>query len=122
MCIQYALCMQVSRGVGFGFISGHSELNTLHMCNTVKHGAGSKNYCVLYRHYTYILYIYHISCACVHVSRISCANVCMSVWLQVPRGVGSGFVWDTRGHIVTNAHVVGGWWLLEAVATSNELQ
>jgi S1-C subfamily serine protease len=27
---------------------------------------------------------------------------------EVPRGVGSGFVWDTDGHIVTNYHVVKG--------------
>jgi S1-C subfamily serine protease len=27
---------------------------------------------------------------------------------QVPEGVGSGFVWDTQGHIVTNFHVVKG--------------
>jgi S1-C subfamily serine protease len=27
---------------------------------------------------------------------------------QVPRGVGSGFVWDEDGHIVTNYHVVEG--------------
>jgi S1-C subfamily serine protease len=27
---------------------------------------------------------------------------------QVPKGVGSGFVWDTDGHIVTNYHVVEG--------------
>ena len=27
---------------------------------------------------------------------------------QVPRGVGSGFVWDEDGHIVTNYHVVDG--------------
>ena len=25
---------------------------------------------------------------------------------EIPRGSGSGFVWDTKGHIVTNAHVV----------------
>jgi S1-C subfamily serine protease len=28
--------------------------------------------------------------------------------VEVPRGSGSGFVWDTRGHIVTNFHVVQG--------------
>ncbi len=28
--------------------------------------------------------------------------------LAVPRGVGSGFVWDERGHIVTNHHVIAG--------------
>src|SRR6266849_7506339 len=27
---------------------------------------------------------------------------------QVPKGVGSGFVWDEEGHIVTNYHVVEG--------------
>jgi S1-C subfamily serine protease len=27
---------------------------------------------------------------------------------SVPRGTGSGFVWDERGHIVTNYHVVAG--------------
>jgi S1-C subfamily serine protease len=27
---------------------------------------------------------------------------------QVPRGTGSGFVWDTQGHIVTNYHVLQG--------------
>jgi S1-C subfamily serine protease len=28
--------------------------------------------------------------------------------VEVPRGSGSGFVWDARGHIVTNNHVVAG--------------
>jgi S1-C subfamily serine protease len=28
--------------------------------------------------------------------------------MQVPRGTGSGFVWDERGHIVTNFHVIQG--------------
>lgn len=27
---------------------------------------------------------------------------------QLPRGVGSGFIWDTKGHVVTNAHVIQG--------------
>ncbi|HSQ71332.1 MAG TPA: trypsin-like peptidase domain-containing protein, partial [Rubrivivax sp.] len=27
---------------------------------------------------------------------------------QVPRGTGTGFVWDDRGHIVTNFHVIQG--------------
>lgn len=26
--------------------------------------------------------------------------------LQIPRGVGSGFIWDKEGHVVTNAHVI----------------
>ncbi len=31
---------------------------------------------------------------------------------KVPAGLGSGFVWDDKGHIVTNYHViqVGAWW------------
>jgi S1-C subfamily serine protease len=28
--------------------------------------------------------------------------------MQVPRGTGTGFVWDTQGHIVTNFHVIQG--------------
>jgi S1-C subfamily serine protease len=27
---------------------------------------------------------------------------------EIPRGTGSGFVWDEKGHVVTNAHVVAG--------------
>jgi S1-C subfamily serine protease len=36
----------------------------------------------------------------------------MDVWTRnifnIPRGSGSGFVWDDRGHLVTNNHVVAG--------------
>lgn len=28
--------------------------------------------------------------------------------LEVPQGSGSGFVWDSDGHIVTNYHVIRG--------------
>jgi S1-C subfamily serine protease len=36
----------------------------------------------------------------------------MDAWTRnvfsVPRGTGSGFVWDSNGHIITNRHVVAG--------------
>ncbi|HJQ62546.1 MAG TPA: trypsin-like peptidase domain-containing protein [Burkholderiales bacterium] len=28
--------------------------------------------------------------------------------MQVPKGTGSGFIWDARGHVVTNFHVIQG--------------
>jgi S1-C subfamily serine protease len=28
--------------------------------------------------------------------------------MSVPRGTGSGFIWDDRGHVVTNLHVIAG--------------
>ena len=28
--------------------------------------------------------------------------------MEIPQGAGSGFVWDTKGHIVTNYHVIKG--------------
>lgn len=28
--------------------------------------------------------------------------------MQVPQGTGSGFIWDMKGHIVTNFHVIRG--------------
>lgn len=27
---------------------------------------------------------------------------------KVPQGAGSGTIWDTDGHVVTNAHVIAG--------------
>ncbi len=35
-------------------------------------------------------------------------NVQKSSEAQIPAGVGSGFVFDSKGHIITNAHVVDG--------------
>jgi S1-C subfamily serine protease len=41
---------------------------------------------------------------------ISTSARVMDFWtrdvMSVPRGTGSGFVWDTQGHIVTNVHVI----------------
>jgi S1-C subfamily serine protease len=43
---------------------------------------------------------------------ISTSNRVRDFWtrdvLTVPRGTGSGFVWDEQGHIVTNRHVIAG--------------
>ena len=36
---------------------------------------------------------------------------------QIPRGTGSGFIWDNKGHIVTNFHVVQGADEVEVVLT-----
>ncbi len=45
----------------------------------------------------------------VHVSNIAIAN---SIWslnpIKIPRGSGTGIVWDKEGHIVTNYHVIDG--------------
>jgi S1-C subfamily serine protease len=43
---------------------------------------------------------------------ISTSNRVVDFWtrnvLSVPRGTGSGFVWDEQGHLVTNLHVIAG--------------
>ena len=43
---------------------------------------------------------------------ISTSERVMDFWtrdvMSVPRGTGSGFVWDEQGHIVTNVHVIAG--------------
>jgi S1-C subfamily serine protease len=45
----------------------------------------------------------------VHITTLETARDLFSLDVfQVPRGTGSGFVWDERGHIVTNFHVIQG--------------
>lgn len=43
---------------------------------------------------------------------ITTTNVRMDFWTrdvtEIPRGTGSGFIWDKQGHIVTNYHVIQG--------------
>lgn len=44
----------------------------------------------------------------VNVSNIRRANTWEYGTVEIPRGAGSGFVWDDQGHIITNYHVVAG--------------
>ena len=45
----------------------------------------------------------------VHITTLEAARDLFSFNVfQVPRGTGSGFVWDELGHIVTNFHVIQG--------------
>jgi S1-C subfamily serine protease len=44
----------------------------------------------------------------VNVSNIRLARNFFHGEVEVPQGAGSGWVWDSQGHIITNAHVVQG--------------
>jgi S1-C subfamily serine protease len=45
----------------------------------------------------------------VHITTLAAQRDMFSLNVQqVPRGTGTGFVWDERGHIVTNFHVIQG--------------
>src|SRR5579871_4084186 len=45
--------------------------------------------------------------AVVHITSLAAhRNIFTRNVVQVPEGTGSGFVWDTDGHIVTNFHVI----------------
>jgi S1-C subfamily serine protease len=45
----------------------------------------------------------------VHITSLAAQRDLFSMNVQqVPRGTGTGFVWDTQGHIVTNWHVIQG--------------
>jgi len=44
----------------------------------------------------------------VNVSNMKVAQNFFNESTEVPQGAGSGFVWDTQGHVVTNFHVVQG--------------
>jgi S1-C subfamily serine protease len=45
----------------------------------------------------------------VHITSLDLASSGFRLYVQeVPKGTGSGFVWDDQGHIVTNFHVIQG--------------
>ena len=50
-----------------------------------------------------------VSPSVVHITTLAVGRELFSTDVsQVPRGTGSGFVWDERGHVVTNFHVIQG--------------
>jgi S1-C subfamily serine protease len=50
-----------------------------------------------------------VSPSVVHITTLAAQRDLFSLNVQqVPRGTGTGFVWDTAGHIVTNFHVIQG--------------
>jgi S1-C subfamily serine protease len=50
-----------------------------------------------------------ISPSVVHITTLESARDLFSRSVQqVPRGTGTGFIWDSQGHIVTNFHVIQG--------------
>ena len=44
----------------------------------------------------------------VHITTLAAARGFTMDVMQVPRGMGSGFIWDQQGHVVTNFHVIQG--------------
>jgi S1-C subfamily serine protease len=49
------------------------------------------------------------SVSTVHITTLEAARSLFSLdILQVPKGTGTGFIWDERGHVVTNFHVIQG--------------
>jgi S1-C subfamily serine protease len=50
-----------------------------------------------------------VSPSVVHITTVELARSFLSLdVMQIPRGTGSGFIWDDRGNIVTNFHVIQG--------------
>jgi len=50
-----------------------------------------------------------VSPSVVHITTLALARDFLSLnIMQIPRGTGSGFIWDEQGHVVTNFHVIQG--------------
>ncbi|MCA9319063.1 trypsin-like peptidase domain-containing protein, partial [Candidatus Saccharibacteria bacterium] len=55
------------------------------------------------------IHVYHqVVPSVVNVSNIKVADDFFYGRVEMPQGAGTGFVWDNKGHIVTNFHVVQG--------------
>jgi S1-C subfamily serine protease len=48
------------------------------------------------------------SVSTVHITTLGASGFSPLDVRQVPKGTGSGFIWDERGHVVTNFHVIQG--------------
>ncbi len=49
----------------------------------------------------------NVSPSVVHITTLALARDFLSLdVMQIPRGMGTGFIWDDRGHVVTNFHVI----------------
>ena len=49
-----------------------------------------------------------VSPSVVHITTLAAARGFALDVMKVPRGMGSGFIWDAQGHVVTNFHVIQG--------------
>ena len=60
--------------------------------------------------------------AVVHITRIEIRRSRLTLNpLEIPRGVGSGVIWDDIGHIVTNSHVIRGAQRAEVTLSDNSV-
>ena len=49
----------------------------------------------------------NVSPSVVHITTLDLARDFLSLdVMQIPKGTGTGFIWDDRGHVVTNFHVI----------------
>lgn len=49
-----------------------------------------------------------VSPSVVHITTLASARWFAFDVMEIPRGTGSGFIWDREGHVVTNFHVIQG--------------
>jgi S1-C subfamily serine protease len=49
-----------------------------------------------------------VSPSVVHITTLASARWLAFDVMEIPRGTGSGFIWDREGHVVTNFHVIQG--------------